>query len=298
MISVIIPTYNRKEKLKRAINSVLNQTFKEFEILIIDNGSTDGTIELLREMKKQYSNYINYYVNLQKGANYSRNLGIEKSRGNYIAFLDDDDEWEKTKLEKQNKIMHQNVEIGLCYTGKKIINEDFNLEYISYSSKLKNIYIENFIGTTSSVLIRKNILEKSGKFDVKLPALQDYDLWIRILEYTKSYELKEPLIKYYIASNNSQISNSISKFEEACELIDEKNLKNLNYLQYRNERENRREEEKIIKLLRGKNLKYDTKKFKNKIKYLILKIIGIKKILIIKKIIFRIVFSMLSTPKY
>lgn len=283
LVSVIIPTYNRIEKLKRALESVLKQTYSKLEIIIVDNESKDGTIKFLEEFSKK-NKKIKYLTNNKKGANYSRNLGIKNAKGEYIAFLDDDDTWNSTKIEKQVKILETNSDIGICYTGKKIIYESLNKEYFSCSNS-NNIYIENYIGTTSSVIIKKEILEKSGLFDVELPALQDYDLWIRILKNTKSYQIKEALINYYINPNNNQISNSIESYEKGIQYLDKKYNTDVEYIKFEIEREKKREKELIIRSIREKQ-KIDIKKIKyfhNKLYYTILRKLNFNIILIMKK---------------
>ena len=107
--SVIIPTFNRAYCLERAIDSVLNQSFKDFELIIVDDGSTDDTVEVL----KKYQNKISYIKTKNLGVSHARNVGIKKSRGEWIALLDSDDEWHENKLELQNKFISENPNIPL-----------------------------------------------------------------------------------------------------------------------------------------------------------------------------------------
>ena len=118
-ISVIIPTHNRVDLLGRAIRSVQNQTYKNIEIIIVSDGSTDGTDEFVNKLKYTDNRIQFYEYKPSKGSNVARNLGIEKSKGEYIAFLDDDDEWLPTKLEKQLEVFQKDYRIGLVYTGKQ-----------------------------------------------------------------------------------------------------------------------------------------------------------------------------------
>lgn len=226
MISIVIPTHNRIHLLKRAIKSVLNQTYQEFEVIIVSDGSTDGTDLFVEKLMKKDNRirYISYYP--AKGGNTARNIGIEASKYEYIAFLDDDDKWYSNKLEKQASIFRENTDIGLIYTGVNSIYVNESINYIinpvENGDLSKKILLQNYIGTTSTVIIRKSVLEKSGWFDVNLGALQDYDLWIRICQYTNIEVITEPCIYYYNDSANCQISQYTKKYEQSIGYINRK----------------------------------------------------------------------------
>jgi len=188
-VSVIIPTYNRAELLPRAIKSVLEQTYQDFEIIVVDDGSTDNTEEVIKEFQEQDKRikYIKHDKN--KGGSAARNTGIKAARGEYIAFQDSDDEWLPEKLEKQMKVFKNALpEVGVVYTGfLRIKNGKEN--YIPSSWVIKkegNIHDEllrgNFV-TTQSIIIRKECFKKAGMFDEKLPRLQDWELVIRLSKY-------------------------------------------------------------------------------------------------------------------
>lgn len=224
MISVIIPTHNRVDLLPRAIMSVLNQTFKDIEIIIVNDGSTDGTDALM----EQYSydkriNYISYTP--ARGGNFARNTGIEASNGDFIAFLDDDDEWLPTKIERQMVLMSADHEVGLVYTG---INCIYVNEKISYAFKptsrgdlSKAILFQNCIGSTSSVMLRKSLC-KDCRFDENLLALQDFDLWIQVLQRCRADVVAEPMVNYYNYRNQTQVSSSTAKYVQATDYINKK----------------------------------------------------------------------------
>lgn len=230
MISVIIPTHNRSELLIRAIQSVLNQTYENLEILVVSDGSTDNTEIVMGKLLEQDERirFINYQP--AKGGNYARNLGIKESLGEYVAFLDDDDEWISTKLEKQLNILIHNPNIGIVYTGIKSIYVNESLDYENIPSKKgdlsKEILFRNYIGTTSSVMVRKSILKEVGNFDEKLKAQQDYDLWIRICQKYEVGLVSEPCVHYYNYTNTNQISLQTDKYFESMNYIELK-YKNL-----------------------------------------------------------------------
>lgn len=209
-ISVIIPTYNRQKLLARAIESVLNQTFKDFELIIVDDGSTDNTKEVVREFQKRDSR-IKYIWQENSGAPARpKNTGIKNAKGNYIAFLDDDDEWLSEKLEKQLELF-EGLESDLGFVGCNILvinesNKKIWREYKipRYSSQIffEELLEGNFILTSSSIMIKKEVLDKIGLFDENLKFGDDWDLWLRIAKKYKFDFAPEFLIKYYIHGGN------------------------------------------------------------------------------------------------
>lgn len=222
IVSVVIPTHNRSELIENAVKSVLKQTYTNFEIIIVDDASADNTESIVKSINSEKITYIK--IKESRGGNYARNLGAKNSKGSFIAFLDDDDEWLPNKLETQMKIFAKNPQIGLIYTGAEIIYK--NNKYIREPKKegnlSKTILMRNFIGTTSSVVVRKEIFNMAGGFDNEMPALQDYDLWIRICQITNIGFVREPLIKYYNHANINQITDNLSKIQIGIERIDHK----------------------------------------------------------------------------
>lgn len=226
MVSVVIPTHNRADLLPRAIKSVQEQTYKDLEIVVVSDGSTDNTKEVVEALAAEDSRirFVEYHPG--RGGNIARNTGIEEAKGEYVAFLDDDDEFFPTKLEKQVAIMESDPEIGLVYTGVKIL---YINEKVTYASKARNcgdlsreILLDNYIGTTSTVMLRKSVIAKSGMFDVQLKALQDFDLWIRVCQHCKVGVVPEELINYYNYTNSNQVSASTQKYIDAFAYINNK----------------------------------------------------------------------------
>ena len=221
LVSIIITTYNRVALLKRALVSVEQQSYANIEIIIVD-GSTNNESELFCKNKQQY-----HYIRTEsQHPNVLRNIGIKSANGNLLAFLDDDDTWEKSKIEKQVQVFKKN-DVALCYTGKNIIGKDNNKIKYSYKkpkfdSLLNAIMWDNFIGTTSSIMINKKIISVIGKFDEQLPALQDYDLCIRICEKFNVLGINQALVNYYYNYSNKQISEMNHNFKLASQLINNK----------------------------------------------------------------------------
>lgn len=217
-VSVVIPTHNRPEGLKRALNSIYNQTLKPDEIIIIDDASmVDIESEVIDYIKKDNGISI-VYSRLEKnsGACFARNYGVKKSTGDIIMFLDDDDTWESNKVYSQIKIFRENPTADLVYTGKLVVNEDDRDIVIRKIKPLASGYLfpdilyKNLIGTTSCIAIKKSTFSGVGGFDEELPALQDIDLYIRIckngafIKHDNNFNMK-----YTIAPNPSkQISGS------------------------------------------------------------------------------------------
>lgn len=198
IVSVVIPTYNRAKLIGKTLRSVLGQSYDNFEIIVVDDGSTDNTKDVVNKFKDERIRYIRHEKN--KGAPTARNTGIKAAKGEYIAFQDSDDEWLPQKLEKQMKAFENAPQkLGVVYTGLTKIVDDTK-EYIPYSwvaQKEGDIHKEllkgNFIATPS-IVVRKECFEKVGMFDRKLPRLQDYELALRLSKYYEFKFIDEPLL--------------------------------------------------------------------------------------------------------
>lgn len=226
-VSVIIPTYNRENTLLRAVYSVLNQTFKDIELIIVDDNSTDGTEMLINSINDIRIKYVKHDKNL--GGSAARNTGIGLATGEYIAFQDSDDEWLPTKLSEQlNCIKKFKVDVVFCaYTRIRKYDEEIipNLEkQIGYDSIYNLLLWKNFIGTPT-VLLKRDCFDEKLLFDSKLPRYQDWDLWLRLSSKYSFKFLEKSLVRAYIQND------SISKNEVAAvisyEIIFNKNRENI-----------------------------------------------------------------------
>ena len=225
VVSIVIPTYNRAGLLKRSINSVLNQTFENLEVIIIDDGSKDNTEEIVRGIKDTRIRYIKQKEN--RGATAARNTGIKLAQGKYVAFQDSDDVWLPEKLEKQVKVIELAFpDVGVVYSGFWKIKKN-NRIYVPFKrSKIRsgNIYNElvkrNFV-STQTILLKKECFKKSGLFDENLPRFQDWDLAIRLSKYYNFIFIEEPLVSVYYTEGS--ISDNWKSYVEAMEMIIEKN---------------------------------------------------------------------------
>ncbi len=206
IVSVIIPTHNRAELLRTAISSVINQTFKDWEVIIVDDHSTDHTRSVFESIVDER---IRYLRNKGKnGPSIARNLGITVARGEYIAFLDDDDEWLPHKLEKQVAIIDAcPKKVGGIYSNRLMINrmtgEIYSDEPGTETLKgnlLPQLVIKNPIHT-STLMIRKSCLDQVGLFDETMRYMEDRDLWIRLAMKWDFEYIEVPLIKAYLHGN-------------------------------------------------------------------------------------------------
>jgi len=199
-VSVIIPTKNRADYVSSAIQSVLHQTFGDFEIIVVDGASIDNTREVISKFDDERIRYIR--EKKDRGASASRNTGIRLSTGKFIAFLDDDDLWMPSKLEKQLELVNKKPNVGAVYTGTWGFKKNGKVIVSRIPFLRGNIFPEilekNYVGGCSMVLVRKECLEKVGLFDENLPAGEDFDLWIRLAKYYQFDCIREPLVLYRI----------------------------------------------------------------------------------------------------
>ncbi len=202
-ISVIIPAYNSAHFLKDALDSVLAQTFRDLEVLVIDDGSTDNT----RELVSSYGGQLRYFYQQNSGVALARNRGIEESRARYIAFLDADDLWMPEKLERQFEALENGSEYRACYTNFTTVASDLTpLEGNSSSRKssgLADLLLRgNVVGTPSTVFCERLLLEATGGFDPSLSQCADWDMWMRMTALTEFFYFEEPMVAYRQHGNN------------------------------------------------------------------------------------------------
>ncbi len=218
MFTVIIPLYNKKESIVQTINSVLNQTYSNFELVIINDGSTDGSDKLVEGLNDQRIRLINQS---NAGVSHARNSGIKEVKFNLIAFLDADDYWEPNYLEEMSKIIQSFPEVGLygCafdrVRNKVIFRSDFRLPE-NYKGIIPNYFrhaVKNHLFSSSSVIINKAVTEKAGFFDERISSGEDLDMWFRIAFYHKVAFYNKVLVHYNLDAENRAMfqKHSLSK---------------------------------------------------------------------------------------
>jgi glycosyltransferase involved in cell wall biosynthesis len=222
-VSVIIPTHNRAEVLRSAIASVLKQTYQDFEVIVVDDASDDAPREVLTYFNDKRIKYVRHEVN--KGDAGSRNTGILNSGGDYLAFLDDDDEWLPEKLQMQVDVLTNSAsDIGGVYTGMLIIDRTGKISGthipVQGVKSPADLSAENVIAT-SSIMLRRECFQKVGLFDEKIPYTNDYDMWIRISAEFKLECIKKPLVKYSAAGGN-KLSTDYDKVIKGQEILIDK----------------------------------------------------------------------------
>ena len=211
-ISVIIPNYNRTVLLNRAVNSVLNQTFKPYEIIVVDDGSDETTREYMKN--EFHHSLIKLLYNKRcLGAAKARNIGVKVANGNFISFLDSDDYWDKVKLKSQIDVISSNPRIDIVYSDQWIVNEKtgkrlaFSSFSTLYKTNLWNKLLDGWIApNTSTILIRKDAFFQIGGFDSSLESCQDHDLWMRISQSDMSIMYSSKKLVYFCQDAESRIS--------------------------------------------------------------------------------------------
>lgn len=227
-VCVIIPCFNAERYLVQTLNSVLSQSYKNVSIVAVDDGSTDNTNVIL----KSYSGRIAVLTHDDKknhGAHASMNLGLLHSNSEYVAFLDSDDIFYQCKIEKQVEILENNPEIDVVYTNGHAISSDDKILYNLFDEKFieENVpgrmLLDCYISAgSSSIMVRRNLLEKVGFFNEKFPYAKDHDMWIRMSEVSKFYYISECLMAYRIHSGQQSIrrdqwEDGFLVLEQACE---------------------------------------------------------------------------------
>ncbi|MEL6137848.1 MAG: glycosyltransferase family A protein [Cyanobacteria bacterium J06628_6] len=197
-VSIIIPSYNSLDYLPEALDSALQQTFRDIEVIIVNDGSTDGTEQwVLAQAHPQVKLFSQ--ENLGKSA--ARNRGLAESTGNYVAFLDADDIWEPTKLEKQVRCLGRNPQVGLVYTWTALADSHGRptgriLASTASGKVWRALVLKNILACGSTPMVRRQCFDKAGGFSPDLPLAQDWDMWIRIASHDEFAVIKEPLVRY------------------------------------------------------------------------------------------------------
>jgi glycosyltransferase involved in cell wall biosynthesis len=210
--SIIIPTYNREKEISRALNSVLTQTFQDFEIIVVDDGSTDNTESVVLSFNDIRIKYIKQD---NSGATAARNYGIRNSSGQYIAFLDSDDMWYPTFLEEHKAKYEEDNELCVTYSNLNIINEKG--EVFPFSKPLglegyvyRDVLIQGYLSPTITLTAKIESLKHIGMFDVDMPASQDDDICFRLSKIYKVGYINK-ILAAAIVSSGDRISSSANR---------------------------------------------------------------------------------------
>lgn len=220
-VAAIIPTHQRPDLLFRAIKSVLNQSEPVDEVIVVDDAACDRTQNVVNSVN---SRLVKYFRNDGAGASSSRNYGAKVANSDFIAFLDDDDEWVSDKIELQKRMVKVK-DLDVCFSRIRIVYEGTNIRYSTKAHLPENpavdVCLENFIGGTISSMIRRELFLSLQGFDLAFQAREEYDLWIRLIHAGARIGIVEkPLsIAYRSLNKRSRISSDLKKYEEAIALL-------------------------------------------------------------------------------
>ena len=193
-VSVIVPTYNRANRLEGTLRSIVSQTYQDFELIVVDDGSTDNTSKVIESFPSAQ------YLPMKKnsGVSKARNIGLACAKGEFICFLDSDDLWKEKKLEIQIHWMESNTDNQVCYTDEIWVRNGVRVNQMNkhrkYTGDIFRHCLALCIVSPSSVMIRARLFSEIGNFDESLPACEDYDLWLRIAVKYAFHFIEEPLI--------------------------------------------------------------------------------------------------------
>lgn len=215
LVSIIMPVYNTEKYLSDAIRSVINQTYKNLELIIINDESPGDARHIVNQFT---DSRIIYIEQSNSGPATTRNNGMYTSTGDFIAFLDSDDAWRHDKLEKQMQIFLNNPNTGVVYSQRETINQEGNvisgyLPKLHRGMVLNKLWVDNFV-CNSSVLFTRNILNEIGGLNENLRMSEDWEYWLRVACHYKFAFVDEPLVRYRV--HNEQVSKNVDLRVKVC----------------------------------------------------------------------------------
>ncbi len=212
LVSAIVPTYNRWPMVGEAVDSVLAQTAREYELIVIDDGSTDGTLRRLQD----YGTKLNVLTQSRRGVAAARNFGAGQASSRYLAFLDSDDLWHPRKLERQLDFMERNPQVEICQTNEIWIRKGVRVnprrKHCKPSGDIFRGSLDLCLVSPSAVMMRRELFGRVGGFDESLPVCEDYDLWLRITKDTEVPLIPEALVTKR-GGHPDQLSRSVWGFD-------------------------------------------------------------------------------------
>ncbi len=224
-VSVIIPTYNRADMLRNALKSVIEQEYRDLDVIVVDDASTDDTRKVVASIDDPRVRLVRHED--RRGGSAARNTGIRLARGEIVAFLDSDDEWLPAKIREQVRVFADDPSCGVVYTGFVDIDDRGRATYrrrvLPEGWLVRELFTGNVVGTASTVAVRRQCFEEVGLFDETLPSCQDWDMWIRLAKRCRFRAIPRPLVRYY-RHGGPQISKARAAVREGHERVFEKHI--------------------------------------------------------------------------
>jgi glycosyltransferase involved in cell wall biosynthesis len=226
-VVVVVPCFNSQNTLGQTLDSVLRQSFLEFCVVAVNDGSTDRTENVLEEYSKRYPKKLLVISQRNQGQTVAKNVGLKNTQSEFVAFIDSDDLWAHNKLEKQVALLAANPNVDLCYTAAHQIDVKGSLVgrirvSPTHRGRCVNELITNNNIVASSVMVRRIAVDRAGLFDESLPACENWDLWIRIARNCELDYIDEPLTSYRLHPNN--MSKNYEKIMQARLRVIDKHL--------------------------------------------------------------------------
>ena len=226
LISIIIPAYNAETTILKTVESVLKQTLADFEIIVINDGSTDQTLEILEDIEDPR---VQTFTFPNSGPQKSRNRGIEKAQGKYLAFLDADDLWTQEKLADQLQALQESSDAVMAYSWTNWIDEQDRVwrrgAHVSISGNVAaRLLLSDFIGSGSNPLILAEVVKKLGGFDEDIVAGQDWEMWLRIASQYSVVAISKVHVLYRKLPTSRAWSNNVSRQEKGYRQVIEKTI--------------------------------------------------------------------------
>jgi glycosyltransferase involved in cell wall biosynthesis len=218
LVTCVVPTHSRPEGLVRAVESVLAQTHRPLELVVVDDNPTERAVDLLSHLDTDTLDRVVYRrEGGHSGAGAARNTGVEAARGEFVAFLDDDDAWRPEKVARQVAALEADPDAGLCYTGTVEIRPDGRREHVppdvADADLTDELACRNVVGSMSVVCVR-TALAREHPFDAAMPAWEDLDWFLRLSRVTRFARLPEPLVEYDFTSAD-RLSESFDRTDES-----------------------------------------------------------------------------------
>lgn len=223
LVSIVLPTYNRAHTIHKSVESLLTQTYQDIEIIVVDDGSTDNTQQIINDLQEQDPRIRYLKQPHQKGANTARNRGVREAKGEYIAFQDSDDHWLPHKLAAQMDAI-QITGVKAAFTAFWKIQGQKKIQIPKKNRGIKpgthsfhkELLKGNFIALPTFV-VEKGLVQQAGEFDEKLPRLQDWEMFLRLSRLTDFIYINQPMLNAYIGSDN--ITSKKHLYRKSLEFI-------------------------------------------------------------------------------